>query len=87
MLTRRIPYSDLECQMQALFKIGKGVPPRVPGTLSRDAQDFILQCLQVNPSDRPSAAQLLDHPFVKRPLPTSLGSTSPYLVPRPWQFC
>lgn len=78
MLTQKIPYSDLEW-MQALFKIGKGVPPTVPDTLSKDARDFILKCIQVNPSDRPTAAQLLDHPFVKRPLPTSSGSASPYI--------
>uniref|UniRef100_A0A6N2LZU9 mitogen-activated protein kinase kinase kinase n=1 Tax=Salix viminalis TaxID=40686 RepID=A0A6N2LZU9_SALVM len=62
MLTRQIPYSELEF-MEALFRIGKGVPPHVPDSLSNDARDFILQCLQVNPNDRPTAAVLLDHPF------------------------
>ncbi|KAJ8747391.1 hypothetical protein K2173_013093 [Erythroxylum novogranatense] len=79
MLTREIPYSHLECQMQALYSIGKGVPPPVPDSLSSDARDFIMQCLQVNPNNRPTADQLLNHPFVKRPLPTSLGSASPYI--------
>ncbi|KAJ6774308.1 SERINE/THREONINE/DUAL SPECIFICITY PROTEIN KINASE CATALYTIC DOMAIN-CONTAINING PROTEIN-RELATED [Salix purpurea] len=78
MLTRQIPYSELE-SMQALFRIGRGVPPLVPDSLSNDARDFILQCLQVNPNDRPTAAVLLDHPFVKRPLPTSSGSASPFI--------
>ncbi|XP_061972815.1 mitogen-activated protein kinase kinase kinase 1-like [Populus nigra] len=78
MLTRQIPYSELE-SMQALFRIGRGVPPLVPDSLSNDARDFILQCLQVNPNDRPTAAMLLDHPFMKRPLPTFSGSASPYI--------
>jgi mitogen-activated protein kinase kinase kinase 1 len=65
--------------MQALFRIGRGVPPLVPDSLSNDARDFILQCLQVNPNDRPTAAVLLDHPFMKRPLPTFSGSASPYI--------
>lgn len=65
MLSSRVPYSHLE-GMQALFRIGKGEPPPIPKTLSRDAQDFILKCLRVNPDDRPTASQLLDHPFVKR---------------------
>ncbi|KAJ6405253.1 hypothetical protein OIU84_013261 [Salix udensis] len=78
MLTRQIPYSELE-SMQALFRIGRGVPPLVPDSLSNDARDFILQCLQVNPNDRPTAAVLLDHPFVKKNLSTSLGSASPYI--------
>ncbi|XP_038715798.1 mitogen-activated protein kinase kinase kinase 1-like [Tripterygium wilfordii] len=78
MLTHKIPYSDLEW-MQALFRIGKGEPPLVPDSLSRDARDFILQCLQANPNHRPTAAQLLEHPFVQRSLPSYSGSTSPYI--------
>ncbi|CAL5348324.1 unnamed protein product [Camellia sinensis] len=64
--------------IQALFQIGRGVPPPVPDSLSSDARDFILRCLQVNPNDRPTAADLLDHPYVRRPLPSSSGSSSPY---------
>ncbi|GLT84987.1 hypothetical protein SLE2022_031910 [Rubroshorea leprosula] len=64
MLTRQIPYSHLEC-MQALYRIGKGEPPPVPDFLSNNARDFILQCLQVNPNNRPTAAQLLHHSFVR----------------------
>ena len=41
--------------MQALFRIGHGELPFVPDSLSIDARDFILKCLQVNPSDRPTA--------------------------------
>ncbi|XP_030475701.2 mitogen-activated protein kinase kinase kinase 1-like [Syzygium oleosum] len=66
MSTRKRPYSNLN-MMQALWKIRRGEPPQVPKSLSRDAQDFICRCLQVNPNDRPSAAQLLDHPFVTKP--------------------
>ncbi|KAK1553866.1 hypothetical protein Q3G72_004643 [Acer saccharum] len=79
MLTSQIPYSHLEC-MQALFQIGRGVPPPISDHLSKDAREFILKCLQTNPSDRPTAAQLLDHPFVKRLLPTYSGSPSPRQV-------
>lgn len=68
MLTRRIPYSPMEC-MAALFRIGSGIAPPVPDSLSKDARDFIFQCFHVNPRDRPTATQLLDHPFVRRPLP------------------
>lgn len=52
--------------MQALFRIGRGEPPPIPESLSAEAKDFILKCLQVNPNDRPTAAQLLEHPFLKR---------------------
>ena len=61
MLTREIPYSNLEFGAVA-FNTVKGKLPRLPNSLSRD---FVLQCLQNSPKDRPTAAQLLEHPFVK----------------------
>ncbi|TKY71308.1 Mitogen-activated protein kinase kinase kinase 1 [Spatholobus suberectus] len=76
MLTRQPPYSHLE-GMQALFRIGRGQPPPVPESLSIDARDFILKCLQVNPNKRPTAAQLLDHSFVNRPLLSPISPVSP----------
>ncbi|KAL3845572.1 hypothetical protein ACJIZ3_002975 [Penstemon smallii] len=69
MLTRRFPYSNFDCMEAALYRIGKGEIPHIPNSLSNDARDFILRCLQVDPSLRPTAAQLLDHPLVKRSLP------------------
>ncbi|KAK4757823.1 hypothetical protein SAY87_019124 [Trapa incisa] len=81
MLTRKIPYSDLEW-MQAIFRIGRGELPPIPDTLSKDARKFILDCLQVNPDDRPTAAQLLEHPFVKRSLHTPAGSPANYFASR-----
>ncbi|KAM0063009.1 putative mitogen-activated protein kinase kinase kinase STE-STE11 family [Helianthus debilis subsp. tardiflorus] len=74
MLTHRIPYSPMEC-MAALFRIGNGIPPPIPDNLSKEARDFISQCFRVNPADRPTASQLLDHPFVRRPLPLSTASS------------
>ncbi|KAL5554653.1 hypothetical protein UlMin_042054 [Ulmus minor] len=73
MLTRKFPYSELEV-FQAMFKIAKGEPPSVPDSLSNDARDFIRKCLQVNPDARATAAELLNHSFVKKPIPTSSGS-------------
>ncbi|KAF8779935.1 hypothetical protein HU200_002205 [Digitaria exilis] len=67
MLTGKVPYPDMEWT-HALLKIGRGIPPEIPNTLSEDARDFIKKCVQANPNDRPSAAQLLEHPFVQRPL-------------------
>ncbi|KAI6681572.1 hypothetical protein NL676_035453 [Syzygium grande] len=77
MLTRQHPYPHFE-GVQAAYRIGKGELPPVPDSLSGDARDFIFRCLQVNPNDRPSAAQLLEHPFVRKPpIATSSGFASP----------
>lgn len=67
MLTRQIPYPNVEWQ-HAFFKIGRGDQPPIPCHLSNDAQDFIRQCLKVDPNSRPTAGQLLEHPFVRRPI-------------------
>ncbi|CAF2080924.1 BnaA06g00700D [Brassica napus] len=63
MLTRQFPYSHLEYPYQALLRIGRGELPDIPDTLSLDARDFIIKCLKVNPEERPTAAELLNHPF------------------------
>ncbi|KAL2520062.1 Mitogen-activated protein kinase kinase kinase 1 [Forsythia ovata] len=70
MLTRQFPYFNLEF-VQALFKIGQGDRPLIPESLSSNARDFIIRCLQVDPNARPTAAMLLDHPFVKQTHPLS----------------
>ncbi|CAF1749056.1 hypothetical protein Bca4012_044057 [Brassica carinata] len=82
MLTGQIPYCDLENPIQALFRIGRGVLPDIPDALSLDGRDFITECLKVDPEERPTAAELLNHPFVRRPLAYSgsgLGSASPHV--------
>ncbi|MFS7919486.1 putative mitogen-activated protein kinase kinase kinase STE-STE11 family [Helianthus anomalus] len=76
MLTGRVPYSHLE-GMQALFRIGNGELPSIPKTLSAEARDFILKCLQVNPNERPTAAQLLNHPFMQTPISMNSSPVSP----------
>ncbi|GJT42863.1 mitogen-activated protein kinase kinase kinase 1-like protein [Tanacetum coccineum] len=43
MLTRQIPYSPLE-YMAAIYRIGSGIAPPVPDSLSEEARDFIFQC-------------------------------------------
>lgn len=49
-----------------MFKIGNSKElPVIPDHLSDEGKDFVRQCLQRNPKLRPTATQLLEHPFVK----------------------
>ncbi|KAF0466654.1 Pkinase-domain-containing protein [Gigaspora margarita] len=57
-------YSDLA----AMFKLGseKQAPPiRNDIEISDDARDFLRQCFTIEPEKRPTAEELLNHPFAK----------------------
>ncbi|CAM0885380.1 unnamed protein product [Alopecurus aequalis] len=73
MLTRQIPYPDVELK-EAFYKIGRGEQPPMPSYLSEIARDFIVQCVRVDPEKRPTALELLAHPFVNKPLRVSFDS-------------
>lgn len=65
MATGKPPWSQQYQEVAALFHIGttKSHPP-IPEHLSAEAKDFLLKCLQKEPNVRPSASDLLQHPFV-----------------------
>ncbi|WOL00076.1 mitogen-activated protein kinase kinase kinase YODA-like isoform X1 [Canna indica] len=65
MATSKPPWSQYE-GIAAMFKIGNSreLPP-IPDHLSDDGKDFVRKCLQRDPSKRPMASELLQHPFVK----------------------
>uniref|UniRef100_A0A7C9A5Q9 Mitogen-activated protein kinase kinase kinase n=1 Tax=Opuntia streptacantha TaxID=393608 RepID=A0A7C9A5Q9_OPUST len=65
MATARPPWSQYE-GVAALFKIGNSKElPAIPRHLSDEGKDFVRQCLQRDPLKRPTAVQLLEHPFVR----------------------
>ncbi|XP_004148657.1 mitogen-activated protein kinase kinase kinase 3 [Cucumis sativus] len=65
MATSKPPWNRYE-GVAAIFKIGNSKDiPEIPDSLSSDARSFVQLCLQRDPSARPSAAELLDHPFVQ----------------------
>uniref|UniRef100_A0A2P2LSD2 Protein kinase domain-containing protein n=1 Tax=Rhizophora mucronata TaxID=61149 RepID=A0A2P2LSD2_RHIMU len=65
MATSKPPWSQYE-GVAAIFKIGNSKDmPDIPNNLSNDAKSFITLCLQRDPSARPTASQLLDHPFIR----------------------
>ena len=53
--------------MRVLLRIQKSDPPKLndPSAWSKDFNDFLAQCLIKDPTKRPTADQLLTHPFIK----------------------
>ncbi|XP_047044089.1 mitogen-activated protein kinase kinase kinase 17-like [Lolium rigidum] len=66
MATGRAPWSGMDGDaLAAMHRIGyTGAVPEVPQWLSAEAKDFLAVCLSMNASDRCTAAQLLEHPFL-----------------------
>ncbi|XP_021820949.1 mitogen-activated protein kinase kinase kinase 5-like [Prunus avium] len=65
MFNGKPPWSDFTGP-QAMFKVLNTIPD-IPETLSAEGKDFLSWCFRRNPAERPSAIQLLEHPFVRNP--------------------
>ncbi|XP_067993923.1 mitogen-activated protein kinase kinase kinase 19 [Melanerpes formicivorus] len=66
MATGKPPLASMD-RIAAMFYIGayRGLMPSLPDRFSNSAVDFVHVCLTRDQHERPSALQLLDHPFVK----------------------
>jgi serine/threonine protein kinase len=47
-----------------MFKVLHKDPP-IPENLSQEGKDFLQLCFKRNPAERPTATELLDHPFIR----------------------
>lgn len=66
MLQGRTPWTNTNNLAAVLFQIGcSREDPPLPESISAEATDFLRKCLQRDPKNRWTTAQLLDHPFVK----------------------
>lgn len=59
------PHHDMS-PVRVLLKIQKGDPPKLdfPSRWSKEFSDFISLCLNKDPTKRPNADELMDHPFI-----------------------
>lgn len=66
MLTGEHPWAQLN-QMQAIFKIGSAAAkPAIPSDISADAHNFLDLCFELDHEVRPSAGDLLKHPWLAK---------------------
>ncbi|KAI8374574.1 kinase-like domain-containing protein [Radiomyces spectabilis] len=63
LFTGKPPYADL-ISMSALYHIVEDDHPPFPENASELMCDVLRACFQKNPKDRPTAAQLLEHPWI-----------------------
>ncbi|XP_019159470.1 PREDICTED: mitogen-activated protein kinase kinase kinase 2-like [Ipomoea nil] len=60
------PWPNATNPASILYHIAySGESPQIPAFLSDEAKDFLEKCLKINPRDRWTAAQLLNHPFLQ----------------------
>lgn len=65
MFAGKRPWSN-EAVISAIYKIGKTkLAPPIPEDASAEAKDFLHKCFTIDSSRRPTAAELLDHPFIQ----------------------
>eukprot|EP00158_Paraphelidium_tribonemae_P004714 Partr_v1_DN26926_c0_g1_i1_m7152 putative WNK lysine deficient protein kinase len=66
MVTREYPYSECTNQAQIYRKVTNKIKPAALDTVEdADVRQFIEMCIAHDPDKRPSAAELLEHPFVR----------------------
>lgn len=60
------PHHDMS-PVRVLLKIQKGEPPKLdfPSRWSKEFSEFLLHCLNKDPTKRLSADELLEHPFIR----------------------
>ncbi|KAF7308499.1 hypothetical protein HMN09_00698900 [Mycena chlorophos] len=65
LLTGRPPYAEIANSMSVMFRIVEDDMPPLPENCSPSLEDFLRQCFNKNPAERPSAELLGEHEWLK----------------------
>ena len=63
MVSGRAPFASGSNYLRVYYRLGSGETPTIPGDVSETLRDFLDQCF-LPAEERPSAAALLEHPFI-----------------------
>ncbi|KAH7105802.1 hypothetical protein BKA62DRAFT_612758 [Auriculariales sp. MPI-PUGE-AT-0066] len=66
LLTGRPPWPDNPNSLSVMFHIVEDDEPPIPEGCSPELEDFLQQCFQKNPSMRPQAEELFEHPWLRK---------------------
>ncbi|KAJ7180664.1 Pkinase-domain-containing protein [Mycena filopes] len=66
LLTGRPPYAEIANSMSVMFRIVEDDRPPLPDGCSPLLEDFLTQCFDKDPTKRPSAELLCEHPWLKK---------------------
>lgn len=83
-LAKGFPPRSTEKPMKVLVSIPTSPPPRLDGPFSAVFKDFVATCLQIDAIKRPSAKELLSHPFIAQSKDTT---TLPHIIERFKAWC
>mmetsp|Transcript_45355 Transcript_45355/g.106446 ORF Transcript_45355/g.106446 Transcript_45355/m.106446 type:complete len:431 (-) Transcript_45355:283-1575(-) len=64
-LTGKLPWDEEDNAFSAMFKVGHGKAPQLPNDLTTSCRHFLEDCFSPDPAERPSAEDLLEHPFLE----------------------
>ncbi|KAI9491321.1 hypothetical protein BDB00DRAFT_834015 [Zychaea mexicana] len=86
MATGRRPWSTLENEWSVMYHVVTGHPPLPDASqLSHEGIDFLKKCFTRNPTKRPTAQELLQHPWITSFLEDNVQTTAASSIPLEWQ--
>lgn len=76
MLTGKPPFHQYDNPYTVMFQVSKGnIEDQIPANFPPEAADFVRKCTALQPGDRWTCQQLLEHPWIAQ-IPTTTSSTN-----------